>query len=197
MVKRVIVPYCEEELAFIKANCKMPRRELTEVFNREFGRQVKVEHIKELCKRKGWATGRTGCFEKGHVPWSKGTKGVLKGNAGCFKKGNRPHNKAAIGDEVMDKGWVRVKVAEPNVWRNKSHLVWEQSGREPLKKGQFLVHIDGDFTNNEIENLMMVTRADLLKINRKKFRELPSEVVPSLVLAARLDTKWRNLRKSK
>jgi hypothetical protein len=45
-----------------------------------------------------------GYFQKGHIPfnkgkkglqvaWNKGTKGICKPNSGCFKKGHIPNNK--------------------------------------------------------------------------------------------------------
>lgn len=194
MGKGVAIPYSAAELDFIEKNKTMPRKDLTEMFNRLFERDLNVKHIAALCKRKGWLSGRTGHFEKGQKAWNSGTKGLMKPNSGTFRKGCVPPNTAKVGDEVVTKGWVKVKVAEPNVWRNKSHVVWEENGREPLKKGQHLVHIDGDFTNNAIENLMLIERADLLEINRAKFLQMPQEVRPSMVWLARLNTKRRSLR---
>lgn len=76
------------------------------------------------------------------------------------------------------------------MWRNQSELVWEAAGRT-LEKDFLLIHLDGDFTNNALENLYPVRRADLLKLNRKGFSAAPQEVRISMVAAARLDTEAR------
>lgn len=190
------IHYNEEEKAFLKANCTMNRRELTGLFNEKFDRKVNVENIKRMCLRHGWKTGRTGCFKKGNVPWSSGLKGlgILKPNSGNFKKGQKPHNSAPIGTVAITKGWVKVKVAEPNVWRNQSHLIWEKHHGKPPAKGEYLIHLDCDFTNNAIENLVMVSRADLARLNKKEFRKHPIEVRPAVVALSKIENKLAKLK---
>lgn len=190
MAKGTDIPYSAEEREFLSANRTMPRRDLTAAFNGRFGRSVSVNNISAICKRNGWATGRSGRFEKGGIPFNKGTKGLMKSNKTSFRNGQMPHNTVAVGTAVVTKGWVKVKVAEPDVWRNQSELVWEAAGRT-LEKDFLLIHLDGDFTNNALENLYPVRRADLLKLNRKGFAAAPHEVRMSMVAAARLDTETR------
>lgn len=58
MIRRPI-PYSEAELRFIEANCALPHRDLHAAFVREFGRDdVAIDHVKSLCTRRGWNTGR-------------------------------------------------------------------------------------------------------------------------------------------
>lgn len=190
MAKGSVIPYNEQERAFLSANRAMPRKDLAAAFNMRFGRSVSAVNIAAVCKRNGWTTGRSGRFEKGIVPANKGTKGLMKANAGSFRRGLVPHNAVPVGTEAVAKGWVKVKVAEPDVWRNKSELVWEAAGRK-LEKGFLLIHLDGDFANNALENLYPVRRADLLKLNCKGFAAAPQEVRMSMVAAARLDTETR------
>ncbi len=186
MAKKII--YSEEEKTFLKANSTLPRKELTAAFNSRFGRDLSVQNIASMCKRNQWFTGRDGRFEKGSRPHNTGTKGFMKANSGSFKKGNRPRNSVPVGTEVVTRGWVKVKVAEPNVWRNKAHIVWEQYHGSPPPRGKFLLHLDCDFTNNAIENLVLVSRADLGKLNKRKFRDTPLELRQSLVLVAKIGT---------
>lgn len=40
-------------------------------------------------------------FQKGHIPWNKGTKGLMKPNSGNFKGGQIPHNKIEIEKELL------------------------------------------------------------------------------------------------
>ena len=146
MAKGVDIPLQRGRAAFLSAKRAMPRKDLAAAFNARFGRSVSAANIAAVCKRNGWTTGRSGRFEKGIVPANKGTKGLMKANAGSFRRGLVPHNAVPVGTEAVAKGWVKVKVAEPDVWRNKSELVWEAAGRK-LEKGFLLIHLDGDFAN--------------------------------------------------
>lgn len=72
----------------------------------------------------------------------------------------------------------------------KSYLVWEAAGRK-LDKGFLLLHVDGDFTNNAIENLIPVRRADLAKLNKRRFAAAPEAVRLSMAAVSRLDTETK------
>src|SRR3989304_4506563 len=49
-----------------------------------------------------------------------------------FKPGNLPQTGVSVGTERVRKGYVEIKVAEPNVWRPRGHLAWERAHRRPL-----------------------------------------------------------------
>lgn len=67
-----MIPYSAKELAWIKQHCVMPRRKAHALFCYTFDRAVSLVNFKALCTRKGWLTGRTGCFETGMTPHNKG-----------------------------------------------------------------------------------------------------------------------------
>ena len=72
-----------------------------------------------------------GCFQKGQVPMNKGKKMppevYEKAKATMFKSGNIPHNHRAVGSERVNvDGYVEVKIAEPNKWKLKQRLVYEE-----------------------------------------------------------------------
>lgn len=53
------IQYSAAELAFVESRCAMSRAEIHAAFVREFARVgVTVDHIKALCTRHGWTTGR-------------------------------------------------------------------------------------------------------------------------------------------
>lgn len=55
----VRIAYSQDELLFIAARRDLPRRDIHEAFVRRFRRSnVSVAHIKALCTRHGWSTGR-------------------------------------------------------------------------------------------------------------------------------------------
>lgn len=184
------IEYSEEEKEFLKSNCSMSRQELTDAFNERFGRNLSKRNISAMCKRNKWLTSRTGKFEKGNMPWNTGLKGkgVIKPNSGNFQKGHRPRNSVPVGTRVIAKGWVKVKVAEPNIWRNESRIVWEKHHGTPVPKDKLLIHLDGDFTNNRIENLILISRKELGKLNKRRFKEALQEVRPSMIALAKLET---------
>lgn len=183
-MKRII--YTQEELGFIKKHSTLPRKELWIKFNETFNKNINKKTLASLCKKKGWLTGRTGCFVKGQEPVNKGTKGLMKANKTSFKKGCKPHNATKIGYERISKyGHIEVKVAKPNVFRFKHRLVWEKhNGKIP--KGLVVVFKDENPKNLAIENLEMLTRLELLQRNHLKIKQAPAQLKPSLKLMAKL-----------
>ena len=70
-MKGAAIRYTEAELRFLEESSTMPRRELHAAFVRQFGRaDVTHDHIKALCTRRGWKTGRR--------PWSPADEQLLR-----------------------------------------------------------------------------------------------------------------------
>lgn len=76
-----------------------------------------------------------------------------------FKKGNRPQTWVPVGSETITKGYMRVKVAEPNVWRQRSHIAWEKASGESLPEGWIVRHLDRDSLNDDPKNLKAMPRS--------------------------------------
>jgi len=76
-----------------------------------------------------------------------------------FKKGNRPQTYVPVGSTSMSKGYLRVKVAEPNIWRQNSHIVWERANKKKLPEGWIVRHLDNDSLNDEPGNLKAMPRS--------------------------------------
>jgi hypothetical protein len=51
MAKGSAIHYSQEQLDFIKANCTLSRKDLTEKVNGVFGSEFSVDQIKSLCTR--------------------------------------------------------------------------------------------------------------------------------------------------
>src|SRR5687768_5088067 len=77
-----------------------------------------------------------------------------------------------VGTEVLDTyGYVKVKLAA-DVWRYKHKIVWEQHyGRKPRGVIKFL---DSNRANCNIDNLVEVSRADVMR--RNSLSHLPEEL---------------------
>jgi len=103
-------------------------------------------------------------FKKGHIPVNKGRKGWYP--PGCeknwFKKGHKPHN-YKTGEFLSKDGYVVMSIGEGK--QKLKHIYnWEQLNG-PLPKGHCLNFLDGDRTNTNVENLELITRAELLRRN--------------------------------
>ena len=146
--------------------------EITEMMTAKFNYDYTKTQIAAAIKRYGLSTGRTGRFEKGRVPFNKGTKGLTSANSTSFKKGNVPHTYLPIDSESVTRdGYTIVKVSDEGTrnqqWRPKHRLIWEKH-HGPVPDGYAIVFGDGDKTNLSIDNLILVSRSQLSVMNTKK-----------------------------
>ena len=112
-----------------------------------------------------------GCFKPGLVSWNKGTRFIAGGRSAetHFKPGDKPHTWNPVWHErVSNEGYLQRKVTDTGVtgrdYRPVHHLVWQEAGRE-IPPGYALVFRDGDKRNFALDNLELVTRADLMRKN--------------------------------
>lgn len=189
--------FTESELAFMQANATKPRAELAALFNAQFNRSLTVEQVKGVCTRKGWKTGRTGCFEKGFIPANKGTKGLTGANSGSFKKGQKSHTQKPVGHEyVTPDGYIMIKVAEPNKFRLKHHVVWEQHFG-PMPAGHAIKFKDDNSQNLDINNMVLMSRGELAVLNHLySYKTAPAEVKPVLITLAKVKAKIGNVKRN-
>lgn len=174
-----------------------------------FGRaDVTDDHVKALCTRKGWKTGRTGCFEKGAVPANKGKKMPCNPNSARtqFKKGHRPVNLAEIGHEYVSAkdGYTYLCIAETNPHTGaaqrfvmKHRYLWEQANG-PVPAGQCLKSIDGNRQNCDPSNWICIPRALLPRLSGRwslAYDDAPPELKPVLLTAAKLQHAAREQRR--
>lgn len=152
-----------------KHNKGRSAKELTESINSNFKTFYTVEQIKSYRSRNHLNSGLTGRFERGHLPHNKGKHtGSYPGmEATQFKKGHTPKNHRPVGSERATRdGYLERKVAEPNVWRCVHVLNWE-AVNGPVPPGCTLIFKDRDRTNCDLSNLLLVTRAELARLNQK------------------------------
>ena len=144
-------------------------------------------------------SGRTGQFEKGHRPWNTGTKGqgLTTANKGSFKKGHVSPNRKPLGSErICSKdGYILIKVAEkdphtgfPTRYKHKHIYAWEQA-HGPVPQGMVVAFKDSDKTHCELENLMVISRAELLCLNQKGYKGMPAELKPNVRVLVKLQVK--------
>lgn len=113
-------------------------------------------------------------FRPGMTPWNKGKKGLMLGSpATWFKPGQRSgrahHLWQPIGaNRTSKEGYLQRKISDTGCTRRDyvpvHHLVWRLHGGT-IPRGYALCFRDGDKRNLDINNLELVSRADLMRRN--------------------------------
>lgn len=145
--------------------------ELTRLINNHFETNLKVSQVQSFKVTNKLKSGVDTTFKKGHTENKgkklKSTKRKTSTNKGQFKAGHRPHNTKPVGEEVVNNyGYTKVKVAEPNEWKFKHTILWEEENG-PVPQGCCIVFSDGNRANFNPDNLILVTREELVMMNDK------------------------------
>lgn len=168
--------------------------EIRAMFLEKFGIKLTKGQIKSFKQsnkvRSGTIGGR---FEKGAPSWNKGRKlkpeQYEKLARTMFKKGSIPHNTQPIGTEIIrSDGYIKIKVAEPNTWKLKHRLVYEQYYGVKLGQNDAIIFLDGNRQNCDIDNLMRLNRSELIRYNKVEHTKNP-EINMTTALTAKLENK--------
>ena len=169
--------------------------EIVEMFNKKFERQIDAKKLKCTLRNHNISTGLTGRFEKGITPYNKGKKYPGTGNKTTFRKGATPHNKMKVGeDTITTDGYVKTKIAEPDVWEYKHKLMWKEKNG-PIPEGHSVIFADGNRMNLDIDNLLLVSKAELLMLNRKKLISENSELTKTGLNVVKVMNKIHKIKK--
>ena len=126
-----------EQLDYLKTIVKGRQcKEIADLFNQKFN---------------------TDCTAK-QIEYIKYKYGLKSGVDTRFRKNGIPHNKKKLHEETIYKnGSVWIKIEEPNTWVQKHIYIYEKhNGKIP--KGYDIMFLDGDKTNCEISNLILVKK---------------------------------------
>ena len=155
--------YTTEEIQFVKKNIRgRSYINMTRLFNELFGLGLTLKQMETLiCKHR--LLNGIGSYLPGHVPANKEKK----------KKKNwwktSPGNHCKVGTEretrYRNRTYIEIKTAEPSVWKRKHTAIWEKAnGKVP--KGHIVIFADGNTRNFSLDNLLLITRRELLVMNR-------------------------------
>lgn len=193
----------DEQEAFIRANVKgISNQDLADMVNKKFGLSVTRQQVKTFKHNRKLSSGLTGRFEKGSVPANKGTKGLYNvgGNRTSFKKGQRPQNYKPVGHERIDRdGYILIKVQDDGPWHKRwrlKHCVLWENVHGPIPKGHCLLFLDGDRLNVTLDNLQLITRAQLARLNQKNLITGDPELTKTGIILASVYSKIGERRKS-
>lgn len=146
--------------------------------------------------RRGDHVGAPTRFQPGHVPANKGLRrpGWYAGRMRetQFKKGQRGNKWVPIGAEVFNTDGYLVRKVREDLrgamnWRMVHVILWEQR-HGPVPAGYAVKFIDGDRRNVAIDNLCLVSRQDLARLNRM-WTVYPRELALAIQLHGQLKRK--------
>ena len=187
--------------AYAKDIAKRLGRSLSSVYCQaaKLGLKAPIEKVREAGRL---SSNHPNCvasrFKTDHVPMNKGKKVTAdvyaKIKPTMFKKGSVPVNYRHIGSERITKdGYVEVKVADPGTWRLKQRLVWE-SANGPIPEGHAIRFRNGNKQDCSLENLYLISRADLMKSENSMYARYPEELRQVIRLKGAIK---RQIRKNK
>lgn len=156
---------------FLKKHEATPRKKLAELFNAKFKVQISIKGLSQKCRKLGLVCPNNGHFKKGSIPANKGKKGLTGANKTSFGPGNVPPSTRKVGTistrkDKNERPYMHIKVAEPSKWQMLHVYIWENKhGKIP--KGYCVIFKDKNTLNTRLDNLMLVSRAELARLNQK------------------------------
>ena len=184
---RVAHKWSDEEKDYLKEiTSGRHYKEIVELMNAKFEYEFNLGQIKGAIARYKLNTGFTGYFPKGNIPFNKGTKGIMKANKTSFKKGRKPRNYKPVGTErITEDGYTEIKVKDPNVWKLKHRIIYEEHYGE-IPKGYVVMFLDRDKSNFDINNLILISRNQLKTLNQNDLIKDDPELTKSGIILADL-----------
>ena len=169
------------------------------VYNRAYAMGIKKDpvYLRSTQYPPGYLGGKATQFQKGQTPPNKGQKMskdvYQKVEKTMFKKGNKPMNTQPIGTihqrkDTGGKMYLYIKLADSK-WQLLNRYTWEQHNG-PIPKGMVVVYKDGNYLNNDIANLLMITKKE--NMARNTIQRLPKELQQVMRLKCKLIKKINN-----
>jgi hypothetical protein len=180
-----------EEIQFIKDNIAgRTYAELTEMFNRQFGRSATIDQMRHMMFRKyGLRNGLKNRYTPEEIQFIKdniagrtyaeltemfnrrfGRSATIRALRNkCFNCGiSHCRNIYPIGAERINHyGYVEVKIGKSKYERKlKHHIIWE-AANGPIPKGHVVIFADGDKRNFILDNLLLVSHSELGIMNHQ------------------------------
>lgn len=194
--------YTEEERKFMEDYVPgHSYAEIQKAFNERFTWEISIGQIKSYIGNHKLNTGRNGQYAKGQIPLNKGVKMqpevYEKVKTTMFKNGHVPHNHRPVGSERINvDGYIEIKVAEPKKWRLKHNMIYEQHHGE-IPKGHVVVFLDGNKMNLEPDNLKLISRGELVIMNRQGLFQENPELTEAAINVVKLVAVTGKARKRK
>lgn len=187
---------------YIEANYEgVGHQAMADKIREEFGQEYTKQQIKSFYANHNLNSGLTGHFEKGQPSHNKGVKMspevYEKAKATMFKPGSRPHNALPVGTIVLATiGYYKEKIAEPDTWEFCHIKAWKEVHGE-IPEGMMVSFKDGNRENWNIENLILISKAENGYLNSNHMRSDVAEVTESAAVLAKLAIKVREKKRGR
>ena len=172
-------PLSDEEIDFILHNYKgIGTKLMARLLTERSGKRRSSSQTCKVYSKYNLDCETDGRFKKGTPGWNKGMKieefmsplAIERIKKTQFTKNHINDNarplKPVGARSIRGDGYVWIKIAQPNRWREEHRLVWEKA-YGPLGRYQKLLHIDGNRQNNSLDNLMIVEDGLMAEINNR------------------------------
>lgn len=198
--------WTEEEIEFVRELYPdYPNQEIVEMLKDKFGIVTNRRNLENLRAKYKFPKKKIniGCFQKGMTPHNKGKRvskatreKMLKSNT-WFEKGQDAWNIKPVGSERVDiEGYTSIKVADPDVWKLKHRVLWEEHHGRKLEDGEIVVFLDGDKSNLEIDNLRVMHRKHSAALSKKQRWVVGApEILDSSINLTELEVKVLDLKR--
>lgn len=146
--RRYGIKWTEEIQEWLRERCPIRehgytrRKEVLDDLNKEFGTDFSENAFVTHCYESGIQLGLVSSYS--NVP-----------------RGEKHWRHRSVGSFQQKKGYVRIKIAEPNVWMLYQRYVWEQHHQSESAEGMTVIFMDGNNRNFDPANLERVSRAEL------------------------------------
>lgn len=175
--------------------------DMAQLLNKTFGTDYTHGQMKSYYGNRNMSSGLDGQFQSGHTPANKGKKGITTGGVETqFKKGDKSANWVPIGSErINGDGYVDIKVQDGKLqknWKGKHIITWEHhNGSVP--KGSVIIFGDGDRRNFDLDNLIMISRKQLVMMNKHGLIQNKADLTRTGVVVANILQKISDRKRSK
>jgi hypothetical protein len=182
-----MIRYTDEQKEFLRS--VIPGRsykEIADLFNERFGLQLKTSQVNSFIGNNKLNTGRNGRFQKGNIPPNKGKKGIRVSIATEFKPGHVPRTYLSVGTEtVRGEGYIWVKVADPDKWKEKHRIIWEEANG-PVPEGYVVIFANRNPLDVRLENLILISRRLLAVLNKRNLISSDPEATRAGIVVAQV-----------
>jgi hypothetical protein len=104
------------------------------------------------------------------------------------------HRKGGIGNEKHTEGYVEIKVADPRKWQLKHRVIWEKENG-PIPKSQAVIFGDGNRSNFDLNNLILVSRKQLARLNQNNLIQDNADLTRAGIVIADIYSKISERKK--
>lgn len=197
-------------------------KEITRMMNEKFSTNRTEKGVSSTIKRFGLKNGIDAKFQKNHDSFNKGVpmtswmspESMERIKSTQFQSGGkgqvRTRDRKPGEERIAKNGYIEVRLdhrkkvwnydnsrISSRWWEFKHVLIWEEHHKQKVPDGHVVIFADGNNRNFDIDNLILVSRAELLIMNQNKLfvKGAPELTKTGVNLARLIDT--RNKRRNK